>query len=217
MVIWCTFRNADLITPLCTSCLIWTWCSTKFWGSTQLQLCACICKKKKEDIWSWFKWGTRIMPKLAMIFFFFFWNICSVQTRQCYETCQLGDYRIPAGTFIQIDVEAVHQNPEFWGPEDPKLFVPERCVNFCSKIGPSPESKPMIQWCVHACACAWRVQQRAIDSLSTKRNLQRKLKPNVTQLWKPIQYRNCHTLISHWMRNLGYVPFEFALQFTFGA
>ena len=156
-------------------------------------------------------------PSLPWFFFFFFWNICSVQTRQCYETCQLGDYRIPAGTFIQIDVEAVHQNPEFWGPEDPKLFVPERCVNFCSKIGPSPESKPMIQWCVHACACAWRVQQRAIDSLSTKRNLQRKLKPNVTQLWKPIQYRNCHTLISHWMRNLGYVPFEFALQFTFGA
>ncbi len=30
-------------------------------------------------------------------------------------------------------------------------------------------------------------------------------------------YRICHTPISHWLRNLGYVPFELTLQFTFGA
>ncbi len=29
--------------------------------------------------------------------------------------------------------------------------------------------------------------------------------------------RICHTLISHWPKNLGYVGFEFTLQLTFGA
>ncbi len=29
--------------------------------------------------------------------------------------------------------------------------------------------------------------------------------------------RICHTPLSHWLRNLGYVPFELTLQFTFGA
>ena len=48
----------------------------------------------------------------------------------------------------------------------------------------------------------------AIDSLSTKRNLIVSTNP---------MCRICHTPISDWLKNLGYVPFEFTLQFTFGA
>ena len=51
---------------------------------------------------------------------------CRVQTRECFESCKLDKYIIPVGCFVQIDAQAVHQNVNLWGPEDPKKFVPER-------------------------------------------------------------------------------------------
>ena len=53
-------------------------------------------------------------------------NFCRASSRHCYETCQIGGYTIPAGVQIQMNIEAVHMNPDLWGPEDPKKIVPER-------------------------------------------------------------------------------------------
>ena len=33
---------------------------------------------------------------------------------------------IQPGTAIKAHMEAVHRDPELWGPEDPELYVPER-------------------------------------------------------------------------------------------
>ena len=54
---------------------------------------------------------------------------------------------------------------------------------------------------------------------SKKRHLQRKFKPqqNLVMNTNPCMCRICHTLISHWLRNLGYVQFELSLHLTFGA
>ena len=50
-------------------------------------------------------------------------------SRTCAEPTQIGKYMIPAGTHIQMDLEAVHMDPEHWGPEDVKKCVPERYKN----------------------------------------------------------------------------------------
>ena len=56
-------------------------------------------------------------------------SLCSsAATRHCHETTQIGQWTIPAGTQIQMDLESVHMNPEHWGPEDVTHCVPERCV-----------------------------------------------------------------------------------------
>ena len=57
--------------------------------------------------------------------------------------------------------------------------------------------------------------QARIDSLSTKHYLQHK-QTQCNLIVKPNQKgRTCHTPISHWLRNLGYI--EFMLQLTFDA
>ena len=53
-----------------------------------------------------------------------------------------------------------------------------------------------------------------LDSLSTKRKLQRELKRNITQISQPMT-DGVWTL--DWCSQLGNVGFEFALQITFGA
>ena len=47
-------------------------------------------------------------------------------TRHCYEETEIGEYIIPAGIQFQMNLEAVHMDPEHWGPEDVKKCVPER-------------------------------------------------------------------------------------------
>ena len=51
---------------------------------------------------------------------------CRVNTRECFEDIDIGDVHIPLGTVVQVHVEAVHMDPEHWGPEDPAEFVPDR-------------------------------------------------------------------------------------------
>ncbi len=50
---------------------------------------------------------------------------------------------------------------------------------------------------------------------ATQTQTQRNLIVKANQMY---MYRNCHTLISHWPKKLGYIGFEFTLlQLTFGA
>ncbi len=52
----------------------------------------------------------------------------SAVNRQCFEECNVGGFKIPVGTLIQVNGFAVHMDPDLWGPQDPKLFIPERLV-----------------------------------------------------------------------------------------
>ena len=45
-------------------------------------------------------------------------------TREAAEDAQLGPYRIPAGTNIQIPVWQIHHDPNVW--PDPYRFDPDR-------------------------------------------------------------------------------------------
>jgi cytochrome P450 len=46
--------------------------------------------------------------------------------RQCSEPCVISGLPFRVGDCVQINIAAVHQDQEIWGPEDPALFVPER-------------------------------------------------------------------------------------------
>lgn len=50
----------------------------------------------------------------------------SVINRTCMESCTIDGLTFPEGMAVQADVFAIHNDPEQWGPEDTKLFVPER-------------------------------------------------------------------------------------------
>lgn len=52
--------------------------------------------------------------------------IVRASSRYCEQTTKIGDYVIPEGFQIQMDLESVHMNPEHWGPEDVTQCVPER-------------------------------------------------------------------------------------------
>ncbi len=47
-------------------------------------------------------------------------------SRVCHEDTVIKGIHIRAGMVVQMDVLAVHRDPESWGPEDPELFLPER-------------------------------------------------------------------------------------------
>ncbi len=49
-------------------------------------------------------------------------------SRHCYEPCEIAGFSIPAGVQVQMNLTAVHMNPDLWGPEDPAKCVPERYV-----------------------------------------------------------------------------------------
>jgi len=44
--------------------------------------------------------------------------------RQTVEGCQLGQYKVPAGAIVSINLLALHQHPDFW--ENPDSFIPDR-------------------------------------------------------------------------------------------
>ena len=46
--------------------------------------------------------------------------------RLCTEPCTIKGLHIPAGVVLQIYNHGIHMDPDVWGPEDPKIFVPER-------------------------------------------------------------------------------------------
>ena len=46
--------------------------------------------------------------------------------RICNETTQVGNFTIPKGAKVQINVADIHMNPDLWGPEPVDQFVPER-------------------------------------------------------------------------------------------
>ena len=56
-------------------------------------------------------------------------------TRKATEDCEVSNLRIPRGMGVQINMEAVHHDPDLWGPEDPNDFVPERLVYRCIMYG----------------------------------------------------------------------------------
>ena len=53
-------------------------------------------------------------------------SVCRASSRHCYEKTENCKYTIPVGTQIQMNLEAVHMDPDHWGPEDVKKCVPER-------------------------------------------------------------------------------------------
>ena len=46
--------------------------------------------------------------------------------RICNETTQVGNFTIPKGAKVQVNVADIHMNPDLWGPEPVDQFVPER-------------------------------------------------------------------------------------------
>ena len=46
--------------------------------------------------------------------------------RICNEKTQVGNFTIPEGAKIQINVADIHMNPDLWDPEPVDQFVPER-------------------------------------------------------------------------------------------
>lgn len=46
--------------------------------------------------------------------------------RMCKETTRVGDFVIPKGARVIINVADIHYNPELWGPEPVDQLVPER-------------------------------------------------------------------------------------------
>ena len=57
---------------------------------------------------------------MARVFLFRFLN------RLCSESCVIKGLHIPKGVVIQLYSQGVHMDPDVWGPEDPKEFIPER-------------------------------------------------------------------------------------------
>lgn len=51
---------------------------------------------------------------------------CRLTGRLCMKTTQVQGITIPQGTMVQPDVWSMHYDPDYWGPEDPKKFNPER-------------------------------------------------------------------------------------------
>ncbi|CAF4984577.1 unnamed protein product, partial [Rotaria sp. Silwood1] len=47
-------------------------------------------------------------------------------SRECNETTIVCGHTIDKGSVIQPDVLTIHYDPDLWGPEDPKIFLPER-------------------------------------------------------------------------------------------
>ncbi len=47
----------------------------------------------------------------------------------CNEDADIEGLHITKGTVIQVNMRAVHYDPEHWGPEDTNAFVPERQVD----------------------------------------------------------------------------------------
>ncbi|CAF1547533.1 unnamed protein product [Didymodactylos carnosus] len=50
----------------------------------------------------------------------------SVINRQCMTETDVCGYKIAKDAVVQVDVYALHYDPELWGPEDPNEFCPER-------------------------------------------------------------------------------------------
>ena len=55
-------------------------------------------------------------------------SLCSFSaiTRRAKKDMEINGVKIPAGMIIQVNAEAMHMNPKYWGPEDVNKFVPER-------------------------------------------------------------------------------------------
>jgi len=49
-----------------------------------------------------------------------------IVNRLCMETCKIDDLTIPAGVVVQANSWTIHNDPDVWGPTDPKIFEPER-------------------------------------------------------------------------------------------
>lgn len=47
--------------------------------------------------------------------------------RKAVETCKLGDYIIPKGTDVMMNVYSANMDKTFWG--DPEIFRPERFID----------------------------------------------------------------------------------------
>ncbi len=68
-------------------------------------------------------------------------------------------------------------------------------------------------WIFFVAALTMRIDKFKHQTLfATQTQTQRNLIVNINPM-----NRICHTPLSHWLRNLGYVPFELTLQLTFGA
>ncbi len=50
----------------------------------------------------------------------------SVVARRCTNATNVCGMDIPLDLAIQVDVMSLHMDPEIWGPQDPKLFYPQR-------------------------------------------------------------------------------------------
>ena len=48
--------------------------------------------------------------------------------RMCNRDTDVCAYHIPKGCKVQINMIAIHNDPELWGPEPVDQFVPERYV-----------------------------------------------------------------------------------------
>ena len=69
------------------------------------------------------------MPYMDMVFseVLRLHSIAQVVTiRECESDWNIDGLFIPQGTVVRIHMEAIHKDPESWGPEDPEDFVPER-------------------------------------------------------------------------------------------
>ena len=42
------------------------------------------------------------------------------------ETCTIKGLVIPKGVNVFVYNHGIHMDPDYWGPEDPHEFVPER-------------------------------------------------------------------------------------------
>ncbi len=75
-----------------------------------------------------------------------------------------------------------------------------------------------MQWATTVSSLVQAREQFFPDSLSTKRNLQHKLKPNVTCIKQPVTDRGvANSAPFDWLSQLGHIAFEFTLQLMFGA
>ena len=58
-------------------------------------------------------------------------HLFSGRIRKCAEDTVIKGVQIPAGAFVTINPDAVHMNPDLWGPEPVTEYCPERSVSRC--------------------------------------------------------------------------------------